>query len=59
MKVNNNDKWWIRELRGHGFSIAEIANMLSISPQQVAKTLQMLKLQLVKKYPFLEPEDDQ
>jgi hypothetical protein len=57
-RFDKSKKWWLVQLRGHGFTQKEIGEMLGYSQQVIAYQLAQLKLQLISKYPFLDPEDD-
>jgi predicted transcriptional regulator len=58
MKVTRDDVEWIKRLRGHGFSQTEIGKMLGHSQQVIGYQLAKLRAKLLKKYPFLNPEED-
>lgn len=58
MKVNQQDLYWIKKLRGNGFKQSEIAKMLGHSQQVIAYQLQKLRRDLLKQHPFLDPDPD-
>ena len=57
-RFDKDKQWWLIQLRGHGFSQKEIGDMMGYSQQVIAYQLSILKKQLLKKYSFLNPEDD-
>lgn len=57
-RFDKDHQWWLVQLRGHGFSQAEIGKMMGYSQQVIAYQLTILKKQLIKKYPFLNPEEE-
>ena len=57
-KFSCDKRWWLIQLRGHGFSQQEIATMLNVSQQTIAYHLGELKKKLIIRYPFLDPIDD-
>ena len=57
-RFDKDHQWWLTQLRGHGFSQAEIGEMMGYSQQVIAYQLSLLKKELIKKYPFLNPEDE-